>query len=66
MEFDFMVALKKMATDSEDLLDFLLEGMKLVEYDALGGSGSRGYGRVRFVFDQPEIQQRYESLNPLP
>jgi CRISPR-associated protein Csm3 len=40
--------------------------MKLVEYDALGGSGSRGYGRVRFVFDQPEIQQRYESLNPLP
>ena len=66
MEFDFMVALKKMATDSDDLLDFLLEGMKLVEYDALGGSGSRGYGRVRFVFDQPEIQQRYESLNPLP
>ncbi len=32
----------------EDNLKLLLKGLKLLEYDALGGSGSRGYGRIRF------------------
>ncbi len=32
----------------EKNLDLLLMGMKLLEYDALGGSGSRGYGRIKF------------------
>lgn len=39
-------------TDEETLLqDFriLKEGFKLLEYDYLGGSGSRGYGRVKFL-----------------
>ena len=38
-------------TDEETLLqDFciLKEGFKLLEYDYLGGSGSRGYGRIKF------------------
>jgi CRISPR-associated protein Csm3 len=26
----------------------LAEGMKLLEYDAIGGHGSRGYGRIKF------------------
>lgn len=26
----------------------LTEGMKLLEYDAIGGHGSRGYGRIKF------------------
>ena len=29
-------------------LTLLAEGMKLLQYDYLGGHGSRGYGRVRF------------------
>lgn len=29
-------------------LSMLAEGMKLLQYDYLGGHGSRGYGRVRF------------------
>lgn len=29
-------------------LSVLAEGMKLVQYDYLGGNGSRGYGKVRF------------------
>lgn len=38
-------------TDEETLLqDFriLKEGFKLLEHDYLGGSGSRGYGRIKF------------------
>lgn len=32
----------------KELLEALAEAMKLLEHSALGGSGSRGYGRVRF------------------
>lgn len=32
----------------EECLNWLLAGLSLLEMDALGGSGSRGYGRVRF------------------
>jgi CRISPR-associated protein Csm3 len=38
------------------LQDFkiLKEGFRLLEYDYLGGSGSRGYGRIRFLdLEQP-------------
>ncbi len=31
-----------------DDLSVLAEGMKLIQYDYLGGNGSRGYGKVRF------------------
>lgn len=33
-----------------DCLNWLLQGFALLEEDALGGSGSRGYGRVRFDY----------------
>ena len=39
-------------TDEETLLQdyrILKEGFKLLEYDYLGGSGSRGYGRIKFL-----------------
>ena len=29
-------------------METLAEGMKLLQYDYLGGSGSRGYGKVEF------------------
>lgn len=32
----------------KELLEALVEAMTLLEHSALGGSGSRGYGRVRF------------------
>lgn len=31
-----------------DDINLLAEGMKMLEYDYLGGSGSRGYGKVQF------------------
>lgn len=45
-EFDFKLSLK--VIDDEDLLPLLLRGLKLLEADSLGGSGSRGYGKVEF------------------
>ena len=32
----------------KDLIDFFLEGLRLLEKDYLGGSGSRGYGQIKF------------------
>jgi len=45
-EFDFAVTLKVIG--DENLLPMLLAGLKLLELDSLGGSGSRGYGKVAF------------------
>jgi CRISPR-associated protein Csm3 len=35
-------------TRDHDCLNWLLQALDLLEQDALGGSGSRGYGRVKF------------------
>ena len=49
LEFDFSVSIRVFKDDNEKLLkDTILLGLKLLELDALGGSGSRGYGRVKF------------------
>lgn len=65
-EFRFSITLKVMDEDKdEDLEGLLLEGMKLLEKDALGGSGSRGYGRINFEFDNGEIQEKFNSIIPL-
>lgn len=34
--------------DDEDLLDDILRGLRLLELTGIGGSGSRGYGKLRF------------------
>ena len=46
--FAFRATLRRFEGD-EDLLGLLLDGLKLIELDSLGGSGSRGYGKVRFL-----------------
>lgn len=62
-EFSFSVTLKQMG-DEPELLDLLLEGLRLMEKDALGGSGSRGYGRIEFDFAEAEeeIKQKWDKL----
>lgn len=60
-EFRFHVSLKQMEED-EDLMGFLLEGFKLLQRDSLGGSGSRGYGRILFSFEDSEIQGRFDLI----
>ena len=52
VSFDFDIRVKILDEDSEDdLIVMLKQGLNLVENDYLGGSGSRGYGRVRFKLD---------------
>lgn len=63
-KFKFRVTLKQLGPNEADLEAFLLEGLKLLEMDALGGSGSRGYGRIRFQFDS-EYQKKFDAVKPL-
>jgi CRISPR-associated protein Csm3 len=46
-KFDFSLTLR--IHDGESLLPTLWRGLKLLELTGLGGSGSRGYGKVRFA-----------------
>jgi len=51
----------------KDLFQQLLKTMRLLEYDALGGSGSRGYGRIRFDelrIDGKDYQKDFEAISP--
>lgn len=48
-EFDYSITIKVFDGDEEHNLEAMLqEGIELLQLDALGGSGSRGYGRVQF------------------
>lgn len=63
--FDFTITFKVLGEGEEILFENLLfKGLKLVEMDAIGGSGSRGYGRVAFSFADPAVQERYQTCNP--
>lgn len=50
-EFDFLVTFKILDDSDEKLFEKLKDGLKLLQQDALGGSGSRGYGRVEFRYE---------------
>lgn len=45
--FDFKLSLR--VHDDEQLLDSILIGLRLLELTGIGGSGSRGYGKLRFT-----------------
>ncbi len=46
----------------EKNFDLLLQGLKLLEMDSLGGSGSRGYGKIKIIFDNKEIQEKFDKI----
>lgn len=55
-------------TVDRDCLNRLLEGLKLLERDALGGAGSRGYGRVCFkdlAVDGRSIQTSFDAIEQI-
>ncbi len=62
--FEFSVYLKILEPDDEKLLDYLLMGLKMLEMDSLGGSGSRGYGKIRFDLTDPDMRRRFEQADP--
>ncbi len=62
--FDFQLTLK--VHGDEDLLEELLVGFKLLEHTGLGGSGSRGYGKLRFTglsLQGEDLQTRLDQLS---
>ena len=61
--FNFQLTIK--IIDDEDLLEPVLRGLKLVELSGLGGSISRGYGKVAFRYlelDGEPVQDRLNGI----
>lgn len=51
-EFTLEIVLQIFQGDDEQrMLEYVKEGLSLVEQSYLGGSGSRGYGQVKFTYD---------------
>jgi CRISPR-associated protein Csm3 len=64
-KFQFLVTFKVLQDDDKTLFnDYLLKGLKFLEMDALGGSGSRGYGRISFEFNDTQLNEKFKALNP--
>jgi CRISPR-associated protein Csm3 len=63
-KFDFNLTIR--VHDDEDLLDTVLQGLKLLELTGLGGSGSRGYGKIKFGKLELDGQAIQELLDHLP
>ncbi len=65
--FDFRLSLKVLDGEEEKFLKTVFVGMKLLENDSLGGSGSRGYGKVRFenvTVDSTSRQEEFDKTDP--
>jgi CRISPR-associated protein Csm3 len=68
--FDFRLSIKVLNIDVEEgaaLRRTLLQGLRLLELDSLGGSGSRGYGKVKLrdlKLDGDDIQAAFDGLDP--
>jgi CRISPR-associated protein Csm3 len=68
-EFDFTVSMKVLNIDGggDELRALLYRGLRLLERDSLGGSGSRGYGKVKFrdlSLDGNSVQAEFEKVDP--
>ena len=71
--FDFRLSIKVLDIDGDRdgdgaaLRDHILAGLRLLELDSLGGSGSRGYGKLKFremKLDAADIQAEFDKLDP--
>lgn len=63
-KFKFLLTFKILQDGDDKLFEELLRGLKLLEMDALGGSGSRGYGRITFEFNDPAVNDKFKNLTP--
>jgi len=50
-------------SSEEQYLKLFNSGIKLLEDDYLGGSGSRGYGQVKFQLEEPTSKTKEDYLN---
>jgi CRISPR-associated protein Csm3 len=66
-KFDFRLSIKQITSDDQTLMDTLLAGLKLLELDSLGGSGSRGYGKIKFMnlkINGEDKSAQFEQVQP--
>ena len=64
-KFEFKLTLREHEDDG-DLLGTVLKGLLLIEISGLGGSGSRGYGKVRFnglKYEGESLNERMKAIN---
>ncbi len=62
--FEFNLTIRQ--HDDEDLLPTVWRGLKLLELTGLGGSGSRGYGKIRFTglsLDGIDVLPKIEAVS---
>ncbi|MEX5214294.1 MAG: type III-A CRISPR-associated RAMP protein Csm3 [Nitrospiraceae bacterium] len=65
-KFDFALTIR--VHDQEDLMPMVYEGLRLLELTGLGGSGSRGYGKVQFAsltLDQQDVLEKVKTADLL-
>lgn len=67
--FDFRLSIKVLDIDGDGaaLRQALFAGLRLLELDSLGGSGSRGYGKVKLrglKLDGADVQAEFDALDP--
>jgi CRISPR-associated protein Csm3 len=65
--FDFKLGMKILDDTEQAFVDTLLAGLKLLELDGIGGSGSRGYGKIKFInlkLNDEDLQDRLMAIDP--
>jgi CRISPR-associated protein Csm3 len=65
--FDFKLGMKILNDGEENFMEMVLAGLKLLELDGIGGSGSRGYGKIKFEnlqLNGEDIQARLDAIDP--
>ena len=51
-EFEFSIMIRLFDGDNEkEIIDFVNKGLELLQKDSIGGSGSRGYGKIEIHID---------------
>jgi len=63
--FEFNLTIRR-HDDDQDLLPTIWRGLKLLELTGLGGSGSRGYGKVKFAalkLGDQDVLPKLEAVN---
>jgi CRISPR-associated protein Csm3 len=61
--FAFKLTIRQLDGD-EDLLRTVFAGLKLLELDGIGGSGSRGYGKIKFTLADAVHQTEFDKTQP--
>ena len=65
--FDFQLGMKILSDSEDNFVETVLAGLKLLELDGIGGSGSRGYGKIKFEnlkLNNVDLQARLDTIDP--